>query len=105
MICLTKKMVNIKARLLYGNSAFQGFTSSICEDGLYMRTLPMDEEMGISTGSEVQVRLEPQGKEPVCLNCRVKWLYKTPPHKLTNSIGVEIVDSLPNYKELLKELL
>ena len=105
MICLTKKIINIRAKLLHGSSTFQGFTNSICEDGLYMRTLPIETDMGISTGSEVQVRLEPEGRAPVCLHCRVKWLYKTPPHKLTNSIGVEIVDSLPNYKELLKELL
>lgn len=105
MICLTKKIINIKARLLHGDSVFQGVTSSICEDGLYMRTFPMGSEMKIYAGSEVQVRLEPEGRAPVCLQCRVKWLYKTPPHKLTNSIGVEIMDSLPNYKELLKELL
>ncbi|MDO8281691.1 MAG: PilZ domain-containing protein [Thermodesulfovibrionia bacterium] len=105
MICLTKKIINIKAKLLSGNSTFQGVTSSICEDGLYMRTFPLEADMNIYPGSEVQVKLEPQDKEPICLNCRVKWLYKTPPHKLTNSIGVEIVDALPNYKELLKELL
>lgn len=105
MICLTKKIINIRARLLHGGSAFQGVTSSICEDGLYMRTFPLESDMNIFAGSEVQVRLEPEGSGPVCLNCRVKWVYKTPPHKLTNSVGLEILETLPNYKELLKELL
>jgi hypothetical protein len=105
MICPTKKIINFKARLMSGNTAYPGFTNSICEDGLYMRTLPLESEMDVTTGSVVQVKLEPPGKDPICLNCRVKWVYKTPPHKLTNSVGMEILDALPNYKELLKDLL
>jgi hypothetical protein len=105
MICPTKKIINFKARLMSGNAAYAGFTNSICEDGLFMRTFPLESDMDISTGSIVQVKLDPPGKDSVCLNCRVKWVYKTPPHKLTNSVGMEILDALPNYKELLKDLL
>ena len=105
MICLTKKIVNLKASLISGSTIYPGFTSSICEDGVFMRTLPLGFEPNLYIGLVVQVKLEPPGKGTVCLNCRVKWIYKTPPHKLTNSVGMEILDALPNYKELLKDLL
>ncbi len=105
MLCITKKIVTLKAKLLSGSTIYSGFTSSICEDGLFIITLPLGSDPNISSGSVVQVKLDPPGKESVCLNCRVKWVYKTPPHKLTNSVGMEILDALPDYKELLTELL
>jgi hypothetical protein len=52
----------------------------------------------------LQVKLDPQDKEPVCLHCRVKWSYQTPPHGLTQSIGMEIIDAFPNFHELMNDL-
>ncbi|MBI4843877.1 MAG: hypothetical protein HY809_06085 [Nitrospirae bacterium] len=105
MLCPTKKMVNLKARIRCGDSTVEGFTNSICEDGLYMRTLPLMSDLSIAQGSFMMVELAQPGMGPVNLYCRVKWVYKTPPHGLTYSIGMEIVDALQNYKEMLKELL
>ena len=71
MICPTKKIVNFKAKLLSGETSYSGFTDSICEDGLYIRTLPIESDIALTAGSAVKVMLEPEGKDKLSLDCRI----------------------------------
>lgn len=43
-------------------------------------------------GSEHKVKFHPVPGEILYLNCLVKWTQKTPPHGLTTSIGMEILN-------------
>ena len=99
-----KKVVNYRAELAYGNARYPGFIGNLSADSLYMITFPSSNPARLAPGTMLQVKLDPPDKEPVCLHCRVKWSYQTPPHGLTQSIGMEIIDSFPNFHELMNDL-
>lgn len=100
----TKKVVNYKAEFAYDNMRYPGVIVNLSENSLYMIAFPTNSPIRLVPGTTLQVKLDPPYKEPICLQCQVRWSYKTPPHGLTHSIGLEIIDSFPNYQHLLNDL-
>jgi hypothetical protein len=99
-----KKVVNYRAELAYGDTRYPGFVGNLSKNSLYMITFPVSTPLTLTRGTTLQVRLDPPSKESICLHCKVMWAYKTPPHGLTHSIGMQIIDSFPNFQDLMDDL-
>ncbi len=99
-----KKIVSFKVELVTGATRLAGFIEQLSEDGIYMKTAPTKDVIDFSPGKTFEVKFQPLSGETLCLQCRVKWSYRTPPHGLTNSVGMEIIDPQPTFKEFFKSL-
>lgn len=89
---LTKKIVSLNAELISDGRSYSGFIENFSEDGIYMRTAPTKTPINFTLGTTLKLKFQPHSGEILCLSCKVKWLYKTPVHGLTNSIGLEIIE-------------
>lgn len=100
-----KKAVSFMAELITGAKSYDGFIENFSGNDIFMRTFPMTTAIDFNPGTIVEVKFHPPTGKTLCLNCRLKWSYKTPPYGLTNSIGMEIISLLPDYENFLKGLL
>ena len=123
-----KKIVSFKVELISGSSSLAGFIENLSGDGIYMKTSPAKAAVDFTPGKIFEVKFQPLFGETLCntrvckyhntcivkfqplfeealrLQCKIKWSYKTPPHGLTNSIGMEVIHPHPTYGEFLKKL-
>jgi len=96
-------IVNIQAELLSVEKSMAVFIENLSEDGLYV-TAPVISSFAFMTDMPVEIRFELPEGERLDLHCLVKWTYRTPPHGLTNSVGMTIIDPPLTYVETLKAL-
>jgi hypothetical protein len=85
-----KKIVNFNAKLLSDSNTTSGIVENLSKDSLYLKLF--------------EVKIQPDSVKAICLSCRVMWSYKTPPHGLTNSMGMEIIRPPQSYKEFYNNL-
>lgn len=97
-------LVSLKAELISGDVSYAGIIENLSEEGIYMRTLPTKAATDFTPETKHELKFQLPSGETINLHCKVKWSYKTPPHGLTNSVGMEIIDPPPEYKEFLKTL-
>jgi hypothetical protein len=90
---LTKEIVHIRAILISEGVRYPVLIESYCEDGIYCITLPEKKFKDISPGTWIKLQFQLPSEKTVSLDCRVKWSYKTPPHFLTTSIGLNVLSS------------
>lgn len=109
-------VVNINAELVSSAKNYTGFIENISEFGIKWyqyagdieniteNNLEMLSAIDFTVGSTLELKFSlPSGKTLFIL-CKVKWLKKMPPDGHMNSIGMEIIDAHPGYKEFLKSL-
>jgi hypothetical protein len=99
-----RKIVNIKAELIYGEVRCAGLVENISHKGIYAVASPTNTSFNFTPDSSVELKFEFPAGEKQHLHCRIKWSYKTPPHKLTSSIGMEIIDAPSSYNEMLESM-
>jgi len=99
-----RKIVSLEARLVSGGVRLAGVIENLSEEGIYMRTAPTKSVIDFSPGTPLELSFQLPSGEMLNLHCNVKWAYKTLPHGLTNSIGMEIINPPQKYKEFLKSL-
>jgi hypothetical protein len=99
-----RKIVTLKAEIVSGDKSYAGVVENISEEGIYVITTPSKNPMDFTHGTMVELKFQLHSGEGMNLHCKVIWAYKTPPHGLTNSIGVEIIEPPAQYKEFLKTL-
>jgi hypothetical protein len=108
-----RKIVALKAEIVSGGKSYAGVIENLSEDGIYIITTPSKSSIDFALGTTVELKFQPPSEpkdilrssgETINLHCKVIWSYKTPPHGLTHSIGMEIINPSPEYKELLKTL-
>ena len=100
----SKKIVNFKAELISDSIIHSAVIENLSKDGLYIRAVPVESASDFIPGKTLELRFQLTSGETMCLSCKVKWSYKTPPHGLTKSLGMEIIDPLPRYKEFFETL-
>ncbi len=100
----TKKIVHYKAELISNSVNYTAVVENLSQDSLYMRAVPMNPVVDFPAGEAVEIKFEPVEGEKINLSCKVKWSYRTPPHGLTNSLGIEIVEGSPVYDKLMNDL-
>ena len=94
---LTKEIVNYRVDIISDKTRHRGFIESLCDDGIYMRTLPEETQTDFIPGARIQLKILLPSGETQYINCIIKWAYKTPPHGLTTSIGVSLLTPIPNF--------
>lgn len=99
-----RKIVTIKTELVYGSLRCAGIIENISPKGVYAVATPADASLDFTPGSVVDLTFEFPTGEKQHLQCRIKWSYKTPPHELTKSIGMEIIDAPASFSKLLDSM-
>jgi hypothetical protein len=100
----SKKIVNFKAVLVSDTAIHSAIIENLSKDSLYIRAVPVEMVSDLIPGKTLEVKFQPTSDETMCLSCKVKWSYKTPPHGITNSLGIEILDPLPRYEDFFETL-
>lgn len=98
-------IVSLEAELVFGDVHIAGNIENLSEEGIYLITASSKSFPDYTPDTLFELRFRRPSGDIQHLNCRIKWLYKTPPHGLTNSIGMEIVGPAASYKEFLKTLI
>ena len=98
-------IVSLEAELILKDIRIASSIENFSEEGVYVITAPSKFFPDFAPDTCFELKFQLPSGEKQCLNCRVKWSYKTPPHGLTNSIGMQIIDPPLSYKESLKALI
>ncbi len=101
---ICRKTVSFVAKFTLNGKNCSGFINNLSKNGLLMRTSNMMDIKALTSGKIFDLQFKLLSGETLCLNCKVKWLHKTPPLGLTNSFGMEIIDPPPAYQEFLKTM-
>jgi len=99
-----RKIVNIRAELIFGAVHCASVIENISHKGVYAVATPTGASPDFTPDSSVELKFEFPSGEKQHLHCRIKWSYKTPPHELTSSIGMEIMDAPSSFSEMLDSL-
>ena len=92
--CSERTVVSLNAELISEGISYAGVIENFSKDGVYIRTAPTKTPAHFASGTPVELKFQRLSQEPLNLHlyCKVRWSYKTPPHGLTTSIGLEIID-------------
>jgi len=97
--------VSLKAERISGNEKYAVFIENISEHGIQMITSPSNTHKKYIPGQDMELKFRLSSGETLNLNCKVRWAYyKTPPERLTDSIGLEIIDPPLKYIEFVSAL-
>jgi hypothetical protein len=99
---IDRKIVSIKAKLFFDSSNYSVFIENMSTDGLYIVTQPVKTVLDFTKGKILKLIFHSSAGEEINLRCKVMWSYKTPPHGLTESIGMKIIDPPALYDEFYK---
>ncbi len=99
-----RKIVAYKVEVLADGISYAGIVENISEKGLYMIANPSKTSIDFTSGTKLELKFQLPSGESLNLPCQVKWSYKTPPHGLTYSMGMEILKQSPEYIEFISAL-
>ena len=101
---LIESAMDSKVELLADGISYAGIVENISEKGLYMIVNPSKTVIDFSSKTKLELKFKLPSGESLNLPCQVKWSYKTPPHALTYSMGMEILKQSPEYIEYFSAL-
>jgi len=97
--------VNLKAERISGDERHAVFIENISESGIYMLTASSSDNRKYAPAAEIELRLKLSSGGNIHLRGRIKWAYyKIPPDRLTDSIGLEIIDPPQEYISFVRAL-
>jgi hypothetical protein len=99
-----RKIFGYKVEVLADGKSYVGIVENISEKGLYMIVNPSKTSIDFTSRTKLELKFQLSSGESLNLLCQVKWSYKTPPHGLTYSMGVEILKQSPEYIEFFSAL-
>jgi hypothetical protein len=100
----TKKIVNLKASLVSKSKKHSGIIENLSKDSIYLRAVTINPVSDFIPGEFFEIHFQSNSGENISLPGKVKWSYETPPHGITKSIGIEILEKNPGYEKLFKTL-
>ncbi|UCE72691.1 MAG: PilZ domain-containing protein [Nitrospiraceae bacterium] len=95
-----RKKVNIRAEIVSDVATYQATIENISDRGIHIETNagdPLTKEKNIVPGRTMEVKFTLPSGEALNLRGKIIWSFKTQPHGLTISIGMEIVFPPPSY--------
>jgi hypothetical protein len=104
MTKLIDSAMDSKVELLADGTSYVGIVENISEKGLYMIVNPSKTSIDFTSRVKLELKFQLPSGESLNLPCQVKWSYKTPPHGLTYSMGMEILKQSPEYIEFISTL-
>ncbi len=99
-----RQMVSLITRFASNNSSYTALIENISEEGIFMRVSPSSNGLNLTPGSKLKLLIKLPSGEFLSSQCNVIWSYKTPPHGLINSAGMEITNPSPQYADFLRIL-
>ncbi len=99
-----RQMVSLITRFASNNSSYTALIENISEEGIFMRVSPSSNGLTLTPGSKLKLLIKLPSGEFLSSQCNVIWSYKTPPHGLINSAGMEIMNPSPQYADFLRIL-
>ncbi len=98
-----KKITSFRAKLI-SDKVYPAIVENLSGNGLYIRAASKEPTSELTPGKTLKVNFNSESGEEISLLCRILWSYKTPPHGITDSLGMEIIYPLSNYEEFFKAL-
>lgn len=98
-------IVSLEAELLFRDTHIACSIENLSEVGIYIITSYSKIVSDLPPDTGIKLIFQFPNGERQCLDCKVKWHYKTPPHGVTNSVGMEIIAPPLSYLESLKTLI
>jgi hypothetical protein len=97
----------IKTELISGSKSYTGFIANLSEKGIGLYVGPTETAIDFAPRTKLEIKFQTPLGETLNLHCELKWLhtYNNPPHGITNSMGIEIIDAPPEYIEFFKTFL
>lgn len=95
--------MRFKAELVIGNYTCCGFIENLSEYEVYL-VMPVFSFDSFTAEMPLEIKFSPIPGEMLNFSCKLKWSYRTPPHGLTSSLGVQIVEHLPGYKNFFMSI-
>ena len=99
-----RKNINLGTKIISSGKNSVGFINNISKNGLLIVTTSLKTARDFTNGKTLDLEFQSRLGEILFLKCIIKWLRKTPPLDLTNSIGLEIIDKPAEYEEFIKSL-
>lgn len=97
---LSKKIVQLKVKLVSGTTILNGFMENVSDGEIYLITAPSCSLTNTISTAPMKLIIALSPYETVNFTCKLKWSYRTPPHGLTTSIGVEVINSRLRYYDI-----
>jgi len=101
---LIESAIDSKVELLADGISYVGIVENISKKGLYIIVNPLKTLIDFTSRTKLELKFQLPSGESLNLPCQVKWSYKTPPHGLTYSMGMEILKQSPEYLEYFSAL-
>ena len=95
-----RKSVRIKAEIISEETSCSGFIDNISERGISLETDStnfLSRSTRFTPGSKYQIKFETPVGEPLNLNCKVSWSFKTGTHGIIRKVGLEVIFPPPNF--------
>lgn len=97
--------VNLKAERISGDEKYAVFIENISEHGIHLITTFSHAHKKYTHGKELELKLQLPTGETINLRCKAQWAYsRIPPEKVTDSIGLEIIDPPIEYIKFVRAL-
>jgi hypothetical protein len=84
--------VGYKAEIVCNGKSYECVIEDIAPSGTNIVTALTQPETDFKPQETVELKFEPFPGETVHLTCRIMWSRKTMPHRLTDRIGLEIIN-------------
>ncbi len=97
-------IVNFEAELIFRDAHIACSIENLSEFGIYIITSYSKTVSDFQPDTGIKLLFQFPNGERQCLDCKVKWHYKTPPHGVTNSVGMEVIDPPQSYLKSLNTL-
>ncbi len=97
-----RKNVSLGAKLIHDSKNSTVFIKNLSRIGIFIEATHLITGIEFSNWKTIKLKFRPPLRETLSVQCEVKWSHKTPPFGLTKSIGLEIIDTPPEYEEFFK---
>lgn len=108
---LSKRInINLNAEFICGDISYIANIQNLSRDGIFLKSsTTTNTAIDFIPGKKHNLEFKLHSGESISLHCEIKWLhsstiYKISTDKLLNSMGLEIIESPPEYKAIVKTM-
>jgi hypothetical protein len=97
--------VRLEAYIFSGDKTYVGFIDNVSEGGFeYLIVTTIHAPKDFKLENIIQLYFQIPSGETLRLFCKVKWYLKKSSDKKTATLGIEIIDPSPKFKEFIRTL-
>ena len=85
-------IIGFHAEISHRGETYSGVVENLSESGVCVISYPAELNLDALEGESLELKLSTFSDETLTMKCKVSWTAKIKPHKLTNRIGLEIID-------------